>query len=335
MGLGEIPNRRKRNRKAAVIGLVAAGAVLAAALLFNGVLINFSFGLHGSELIMLGSEKLSTADAYVLLCDAKKEYESVFSDEVWNTKIGEYDAKEYVREQLKVKMLRLCSIANIAKKRGVVLQRDARNNVSRAAEKYLSGLTDEQIELMGVTDEQLVNLFEKYAIAKQLYADITGELTVEVSADEARVISIQYIVTEKEEDADEALDRFKAGENFAVLVREYGGSVSGNTNVKRKQMLSEFEEAAFDLKAGETSNVVSAGGKYYIIKCVSDNEKSLSDANKLALINEKKLEKFNEVIDSYEAGAFVEFSQGRWDKITIESVPDLGISFEDIFSEFF
>ncbi len=335
MSLGEIPNRRRKNRKAAVIGLIAAGVVLAVALLFDGLLVNFSFGLHGTDLLQLGGKRLTTADAYVLLSDAKKEYENVFTEEVWNTDIGAYRAADYVKEQLRVKMYRLCSMAKVADKRGIVLTREARFNVSKAATEYLNGLTNEQIEQIGVSQEQMESLFETYALAKQLYEDITADLNIEISADAARVISIQYIVTDSLDNANAAVNRLSAGESFAVMVKEYGGSVSGNTTVRRGEMQAVFEEAAFELKAGEVSPVISAGDKYYIIKCVSDNEKTLSEANKIAMINERKLEEFNKIIDTYEAGAFVEISECKWERITIESTPDLGVSFDEIFSKYF
>ena len=39
-------------------------------------------------------------------------------------------------------------------------------------------------------------------------------------------------------------------------------------------MDSKFEEAAYALSTGEMSNIVEAEGKYYIIRCTSDNDKA-------------------------------------------------------------
>ncbi|MGN0480409.1 MAG: peptidylprolyl isomerase, partial [Lachnospiraceae bacterium] len=236
---------------------------------------------------------------------------------------------------LLVKMQRLAAISNVADKRGIVLTRDAKNNVSKAATEYLNKISSEYADEYSITQEQLEHLFSLFAIAKQLYGDITDDLKIEISADSARVISIQYIVTDSEESAKEAVSRLAAGESFAVMIKDYGGSVDGSTTVKRGQMQEEFENAAFELKSGEISNIVNASGRYYIIKCVSDNEKTLSETNKTALINEKKLEEFNKVLNEYEAGAFVEIAERKWEKITLEKVPDLGVSFNEIFSKYF
>lgn len=335
MAIGEVPVRRKRNRRAIMAGGIVIAAVLLVALIFNGILVNFSFGLFGKKLIKVGNETLSTTDAYVLLYDVKKEYEDVFGADVWNTKIGGITASDYARQQLLVKMQRLAAISNVADNRGIVLTRDAKNNVSKAATEYMNKISSEYADEYSITQEQMEHLFSLFAISKQLYSHITDNLKIEISADSARVISIQYVATDSEDNAKEALSRLAAGETFAVMIKDYGGSVEGSTTVKRGQMQKDFEDAAFELKAGEVSRIVNVGEKYYIIKCVSDNEKTLSEANKIALINEKKLEEFNKILNEYEAGAFVEIAEGKWEKITLDKVPELGVSFNEIFSKYF
>lgn len=335
MAIGEVPIRRKRNRRAMIIGAIAIAVVLIFALVFNGFLINLSFGLFGKDLVKVGNETLTTADAYVLLYDVKCEYEDVFGENVWNTKIGNMSANDYAKQQLMVKMQRLAAIANVAQKRGIVLTRDARNNVSKAATEYLNGVDKAIEDNLGISHEQMENLFSLFALAKQVYGDITDDLKVEVSADAARVITIQYVVTESEEDAKAALNRISDGEAFAVMIKDYGGSVDGSTVVKRGEMDKAFEDVAFELKAGEVSKIVNVGDKYYIIKCVSDNEKTLSDTNKVALINEKKLAEFNKIVEAYEIDALIELAEGKWEKINVADTPDLRVSFNEIFSKYF
>ena len=47
-------------------------------------------------------------------------------------------------------------------------------------------------------------MFTEFAIAQKLYDDLTSSMDIEVSADEARVIDIQYIVSDSEEDINKA-----------------------------------------------------------------------------------------------------------------------------------
>ena len=89
----------------------------------------------------------------------------------------------------------------------------------------------------------------------------------------------------------------------------------------------------FNLKTGETSSIVEAGGKYYIIRCTSDNEKSKTEANKTALMDEKKLEYFNSVFESYEASKYVEMNKKVWNSKKTANATELPVSFETVFNE--
>ena len=111
------------------------------------------------------------------------------------------------------------------------------------------------------------------------------------------------------------------------------GEEESETECKRGEMEQAFETAAFNLKTGETSSIVEAGGKYYIIRCTSDNEKSKTEANKTALMDEKKLEYFNSVFESYEASKYVEMNKKVWNSKKTANATELPVSFETVFNE--
>ena len=113
----------------------------------------------------------------------------------------------------------------------------------------------------------------------------------------------------------------------------FGGEEESETECKRGEMEQAFETAAFNLKTGETSSIVEAGGKYYIIRCTSDNEKSKTEANKTALMDEKKLEYFNSVFESYEASKYVEMNKKVWNSKKTANATELPVSFETVFNE--
>ena len=57
-------------------------------------------------------------------------------------------------------------------------------------------------------------MFTEFAIAQKLYDDLTSSMDIEVSADEARVIDIQYIVSDSEEDINKAYNLVNSGSSF-------------------------------------------------------------------------------------------------------------------------
>ena len=220
-----------------------------------------------------------------------------------------------------------------AKEKGVVLSRTQKDAVSSAADTFFNALTQEQVSALNVTKDQIEKMFTEFAIADTLYDDVTSQINTEVSSDDARVITIQYICAGSKSDISSAKERLDNGESFYSVAKDFGGEEESEIECKRGEMEQAFETASFNLKTGETSSIVEAGGKYYIIRCTSDNEKSKTEANKTALMDEKKLEYFNSVFESYEASKYVEMNKKVWNSKKTANATELPVSFETVFNE--
>lgn len=86
-------------------------------------------------------------------------------------------------------------------------------------------------------------------------------------------IHASHIVTKTYEEAQEILERLKKGEKFEKLAKEksIGPSAENGGDLgyfKRGDMVSEFENVAFNLKIGELSDIVQTDYGYHIIKVV-------------------------------------------------------------------
>ena len=282
----------KRGKKR-IIGLVifAVAVALIAGYIkfFNGTFLYISTGLKDDVVLKAGNSKAYTWEADILLSDAKKEYENVFGSGVWSQSMEGVNMDDYVKDQVRSKLIRVKCMNLMAKEKGVVLSRTQKDAVSSAADTFFNALTQEQVSALNVTKDQIEKMFTEFAIADTLYDDVTSQINTEVSSDDARVITIQYICAGSKSDISSAKERLDNGESFYSVAKDFGGEEESETECKRGEMEQAFETAAFNLKTGETSSIVEAGGKYYIIRCTSDNEKSKTEANKTALMDEKKL----------------------------------------------
>lgn len=320
--------------------LIALLVTAAAALLiflyirfFNGTLIYISTGFGKDDLFKTGNTTASLMEAKILLSDAKTEYEELFGSDIWQQSVGDVGFDDFVKDQVKTKLERVYCMNLMAEEKGVVLSRSSRDAVEDAADEYYGSLTDEQIDEFNITREKLVNMFTRFAVAEALYNDMTEGLDVEVSYDEARVITIQYICADTMEHIQEAKKRLDNNEIFYVVARDYNPD-EYERECRRGELDESFEEAAYNLASGEVSGIVEAGGKYYIIKCTSDNDKSKTEANRTAVLEKRKLEAFNEEFEPFEAKQFVEFNSKAWNKIKTSSMGKISVKFEEIYNSY-
>ena len=117
-------------------------------------------------------------------------------------------------------------------------------------------------------------------------------------------------------------------------ITDFGWSLKSLRTFKEYNLAldSKFEEAAYALSTGEMSSIVEAEGKYYIIRCTSDNDKAKTEVNKSAILADKKLAAFNEKFEEYEAGKYVEWNDSEWKKLSVSSAVIYNVKFEDIFN---
>ena len=142
-------------------------------------------------------------------------------------------------------------------------------------------------------------------------------------------VRASHILIRVDEKADEAakkkaraqidtlLKRAKAGEDFAALAKanSQDGSASqgGDLNYfARGQMVPQFDQAAFALKTGDVSNVVTTQFGYHIIKVTDHKQEStvpleqVNDRVKQFLTGQKKQEKADQFIAGLKQKAKIE-----------------------------
>lgn len=327
-------NRNKK--RVLVVAGVIAGVILLVAIFakfLNGNLIYISTGFTKGEMLKAGKQTINSMEVNILLSDTRGEYEKVFGTNAWSQSVDGINFDDYAKEQVRSKLARIACMNELAKKKGVALSRNQKEAINNGVDTYYAALSEEQIKSLGITKEKLTDMFTKFATAQVLYEDMTSNLNIEVSADEARIISIQYICADSREVIEEARTRIESGEIFYVVAKEYNGD-NYECQLERGLMDEAFEKTAYELKSGQTSDIIEAGDKFYIIKCNSDNEKSKTEANRIVLLEKKKLEAFNKQFEPYEAGIYVDVNKKAWSDISTANVIQLQVNFEEIYNQY-
>ena len=225
---------------------------------FNGSIIYISTGLGKNTILNAKNQKTPTYEADILMSDAKSEYEDVFGSDIWSQTIDGVTFEDYAKDQIRTKLIRVRCMNVYAKQRGVVLSRVQKENVENAAKEYLEKLSDDKKNSLGLTQEKMEKMFTEFAVAKTLFDDMTSTIVDEISADDARVINVQYIVCDNQNDITAAKQELDDGEVFYSVMSKYSNTTDYECVLKRGEMDEAFEKAAFDLKSGEVSKIVSA-----------------------------------------------------------------------------
>jgi hypothetical protein len=134
-------------------------------------------------------------------------------------------------------------------------------------------------------------------------------------------VAARHILTETEAEADEALARLEAGEDFAEVAAEMsidpGSAEEGGSlgEFGRGQMVPEFEDAAFAATEGEVVGPVESQFGFHIIEVTSRVQLELAD------VEDEIREELRQTLD---ADATQEWLQGQLEVAEVEVNPRFG-----------
>jgi peptidyl-prolyl cis-trans isomerase C len=175
------------------------------------------------------------------------------------------------------------------------------NNILLVQEARIMGL-DKTPEFKKAIDdyilrESVVKLHDEEVLAK---TELTEEDVVDYFNENFNLFTLDYIVTDSEERAEEALAKLKEGADFEEVASEY--SVRGKeeeADIKTKmeeeedtnphqivltlnalEKTPEIEEAVLGMEPGDRRGVIQSGEQYYIVELVSQKEPDLKDLEK-------------------------------------------------------
>jgi foldase protein PrsA len=167
---------------------------------------------------------------------------------------------------------------------------------------------DEFLESSGLTEADLETLIRGGVIYEKL-------LDAHGGPKEMEQVHARHILVETEEEGDVVLDKLGEGEDFVDLAAEYSIDTGSQDNggdlgwFPREVMVAEFEEAAFGLEIGETSELVETQFGYHIIEVLEKELREL-EPQLLQAFQQKAFEEwFAEQQDLAEIERFVSFME--------------------------
>lgn len=300
--------------------------------------IAFTTGLTKQELFKVDGKSCTIAQANIVLMNFQREYEILFGEDKWSQPFGQDTLEDYVKEQALKQLSQLRTLSVLAGQNKISLSEEEEKAVSSAAEEYMSNLKEHQPEGYKVETKDVEELYRQYCLANQYYRSIIETVDTEISDDEARIITVQHILfkTEKTDEngnnvplseeerkslnskAYDVWQRALAGENFEDLAVEFSDDKKTQYTFGRGEMEKSFEEAAFDLTAGEMSGLVETKYGIHIIKCISHYDEAQTIENKKVIYQQRCVDALNKEYNSFISDVLTEFNDDVWNETVLD-----------------
>ena len=312
----------------------------------------------GEPAITLDGVSVSMDEANFYTYIMKSQYESYYGTEIWDMELEEGKTfGDSMKEMVNDALVQMLILNSKAEEYGVSLSSEDNTSVSEYIENFKANVGEEEMAAQGITEAVIKSVIEKSYIASYTYDAMMAQEEVELSDEEkadAACVRVQHILISTTETitqdadgnnvdmtADEAkeyketqkllaetvLSKAKAGEDFQELANEYTAENAGfefafDKNgfdpVNYSYMVEPFYKASWELGEGEISDLVESEYGYHIIKCVSLNDETATQAAIALAENDLKYASLDEKLLQMTEEAEYTISES-WEAYTIKS----------------
>jgi foldase protein PrsA len=303
-----------------------------------------------SVIMRVGNIGVTYREALIYMYQMKEKYEPGFGEEVWKFAIdGDKSFGEYAKEEVMDNLTQIKVIVQEAEKQGISLDEDELSDLEKQAEDYLDGITSRDIKRYGLTKEFIESVYQDNRLAEKMYDVTTSVVDTDISDEEAKQISIQYLAVltsgtdrnakkiklKKKKELAEAEKRAKKLRKQALQAADFGNFADANSELSEYEITygafdaeekntmdlpQEILDKGLQMKTGQLSKVISAEDGFYILYCVSDFDEDATKAKKEEMIEEEQEDVFAEAYTEWSADYEVEIGQKLWDEISFETL---------------
>ena len=328
-------NLKYIRKRMAVLGLSAVLTMTGLTGCGNQTKLVFTTGLSGNQVFKIGTETCTMPEIMIYLTTFYNQYAEIYGKEMWNYDFGGVSLEEHVKDEVLSKLAQIKIMNLMAEERGITLSEEEEQRVSKAAEIYYETLSEELKKQEDITKEIVQKVYEEYAAANKVYANITEAADMEISDDEARTVTVQKIYFQNEDRGKQILERIQSGEAFEAIAAEVSEDKQLVQSYARGTVETAFEEVLFSMDAGEISDVIKTSDGFYIVKCISTIDYEATQENKLVLADKRKKEAFSQAYTEIAKNTHSQFRDKQWEKLTLrEEIYETEANFFEIYEEY-
>ena len=283
--------------------------------------------IKDAVLMAVGDETVSGQEAMVYLYLLRQQYEVGMGEGVWSYSLGEeMTIEDYAKEAVISNLTQLKVICQQAVSEGITLDEGEAYEAQRAARRLLENATEEDKERFRLEEAVIAKAYEDNVLAAKFFDAATAEVNTNISNEDARQITVQYVYVstegmieaqkeEKKEKAKKLLKEAKKATSFLSFAASNSDSEETQITFGNADMPEDFGQAAMELKTGELSSVIEGEKGYYILYCITDYNEDATLAKKEAMIEEERDRLFREKYAEWTEDYKVVISEALWDEM--------------------
>ena len=309
----------------------------------GGTQVVLTVGFNKDEIFIVGSESCSIQELEIYLTNIQNTYENVYGEEIWNVTSDGVTFEDSIKNTALAELAQVKTLYLMAMDRGLTLDPEKQILVKNAAQEYYASLNDAEIEAMGASEELIEKMYSQIALAQTAYDEIIGDISPEISDDEARYVRVRIIymrtayrngdslipyTNSDYERVYAKLDEIRTGLldgtlDFETEAAKYNEAEETVISFGKGMVDPVLEEEAFSLAGDEISDIVKTSDGLYLMQCISTLDRTQTDANKVLITEKLRNEAFETVYDEYLDSLIRNLNTELWKTVTLNTDPQI------------
>lgn len=297
----------------------------------------------GQMMLMVGDTKVYYNEAMIYLKSAQDKYQADYGNAIWDADIlgngktfGNMIKDEVIKQITELKI-----ISAEAGKSDIALTEEEQAEAVSYALEHFNGLTKADKKRYLITQKLLEQVYSDNLLADKVFENKTINVDTDVSDEQAKQITVQDIFIQNynldskgnrvplsNDDKKEAYGRVKSLLKKAKDTEDFKSLAEENTQAQKIEFTfgkgdnpekfgDAFEKAAFSLKKGQLSNIITADTGWHIIYCVSDFNLDATTQVKENIIEQRRNDLFSKLYQKWTKDYNVVINNEAWDSISL------------------
>ena len=259
------------------------------------------------------------------------------AEDMWNQEYDGETTEESTKESLLESLQNMYVISQHAEEYDVSLTEDEEKAISDAADQFGKDNTDEAKDKVSGYKKDIEKYLELVTIQTKMDSAMKEGVDEEVSDEEAAQKAMDYVFfsytttddsgatvalsddekTALKTTAENLTERVKNGEEMADVAEESSTAVQEATFDAETSTYDADLIAAADALAevGDVTDVIETDNGLYVAQLTSLLDRDATDAKKQEIVEERKQEQYDSLLEDWKDAADIEVDEKVWDKI--------------------